>query len=35
MDSRESLRDRKEETIEAWFGKVDDGWKAGAVTWGG
>ena len=34
-DLERSFRDRKKETIGAWFGRVDDKWNAGAVTCGG
>ena len=34
-DSERSLRDRKKETIEAWFGRVEDVLNAGVVTRGG
>jgi len=34
-DPKKNLRDRKRETIGAWVGKIEDDWKAGAVTCGG
>jgi len=32
---RKELKGQKKETIEAWVGKVEDDWKAGAVTCSG
>ena len=34
-DPKRSLRDRREETIEAWVGKLEADWRTGAVTRGG